>query len=480
MSVLRVIEAGENSGPTRITTYPGQSGKPAPARTVPGSFWDVVGDTLLTAAVRRILTGEVEDGLCCLAPGPGEPEGLYYSRDVLEALLRRSREADGWDYLLWEGGPIGTDDIGTAENTDGIPRAAFHPKKDRTKEDKEGMSGSVELPSLKDYRRDAPRGADGPSPAGAAERLPSLREYARERATVSAVSPLSGGDGALVPEKARSRALAFAHPVDRAVIRALDNPTINAVFNKVVQTSIDASYGLTLATGIHVSQHAYRDLYAIVVDCARSLGIPVPYVIISDSVRGLNACTAGTNQFAFIAISSMLPLVLKREELQFVIGHECGHLALGHVVYHTALNVMGTAGGLLPLVGPIITRTVSVPLNAWGRRSEISADRAGLICCGDAAVAKRALFRLEAGLLNVDGVDIDEYVRESERMLENTSIGKFAEIGMEHPIIPKRIKALDLFARSEVYARSLGRAAEPDSLSEARLAQETEKIIEIM
>lgn len=342
------------------------------------------------------------------------------------------------------------------------------------------MKNSTQLPSFEEYKQKTPK-REGVSVAAVGDsQLPSLSRYARGNVDVTAISPLSDSAGAAISKGARNKAMAFAHPVDQAIIKTLDNASINAIFNKVVQTSIDANYGIALATGIHVSQNVYSPIYEIVVECAQSLDIPVPYVIISDSVHGLNACTAGTDQFAFIAISSLLPMVLKREELKFVIGHECGHLALGHVVYHTAMNMMGMMGGLLPLVGPAITKTISVPMNAWGRRSEISADRAGLICCKDVNVAKRALFRLEAGLLNVDEVDIDEYVRESEAVLDSTAIGKYAEINMTHPLIPKRIKALDLFARSEVYAKSIGIPAGPHAFSAEQLTRETEKIIEIM
>lgn len=343
------------------------------------------------------------------------------------------------------------------------------------------MVGSEYFPSFEEYKKNSGyRKKELTDSANQRKELPSLHEYAKGKDTVISVSPLSGGNRAKVSAEARRSALEFAHPVDQSIIRTLDNPAINAVFNKIVQTGIDANYGLALATGIHVSQKAYKPFYDIVVECARQLEIPVPYVIISDSVHGINACTAGTNQFAFIAISTMLPVVFSSEEMKFVIGHECGHLALGHVVYHSAISMMGAAGGLLPLVGPVIAKTISYPLNAWGRRSEISADRAGLICCGNIDVAKRALLRLEGGLLNIDSIDIDEYVKESERMLGNTSIGKYAEFNMQHPIIPKRIKALDLFSRSEVYMKHTGQPIEVDSLGWNQLSKETEKIIEVM
>ena len=335
------------------------------------------------------------------------------------------------------------------------------------------MAETVNLPSLSDYRK---RLEMQSTPNGQI-----LDAQAEQPSEGMGISPFSSSKQAKVSESARQNALKFAHPVDQSIIKALNNPAVNSVFNKVVQASIDTNYGLALARGIHVSPNIYPDLYDIIVECANKLGIPVPYVVISDTVQGINACTAGTDQFAFIAISSFLPIVMNREELLFVIGHECGHLALGHVVYHTALNVIGTAGGLLPVVGPIIEKTIRYPLNAWSRRSEISADRAGLICCGDIEIAKRTLFKLEAGLLRVDNVDIDRYVREAEQVLDNTTIGKLSEFAYSHPIIPKRIKALDYFASSQTYnsITGLGDAGGRHLLTDDELASKVEQIIEI-
>lgn len=420
-------------------------------------FWDVAGDSVVEHAC-SVVKGEGRQGICCFVPVSYQQEGMYYSRSVLRALLQNN--ASGWRYLLFDGYGLEPDYGITSYDT-------LNWRDTLRKEFGRAMDSKQNLPSLAEYRKTS--GKISTSGTSAA----SYEKY---------LSPLSSGSVAAVSRQARQKIMEFAHPVDAAIIKSLDNPTINAVFNKAVQTSIDASFGLSLATGIHVSRNTYPELYAVVEECAVKLDIPVPYVVISDQVKGINACTAGTDQFAFIAISSMLPLVLNQDEMKFVIGHECGHLALGHVVYHTALGMMGAAGGLLPLVGNMIAKTISYPLNAWSRRSEISADRAGLICCGDVQVAKRSLFKLEAGLLNISSVDIDAYVRESEAMLENSTFGKFGEFFMSHPIIPKRIKAINLFANSVVYARAIGLDAKqlPGAISLHELTQKTEKIIEVM
>lgn len=333
------------------------------------------------------------------------------------------------------------------------------------------------LPSLNDYKNNDKNVEIVTTRQGDVS-LPEL--VPKSKSKLNSISPFKSGGSSAISKSARKRALDFAHPVDSQIIKTLDNPAINSVFNKVVQASIDAGHGLTLASGIHVSRETYNDLYDIILECADSLDIPVPYVVISNAQSGINAYTAGTDQFAFIVIGGLMPFVMKPEELKFVIGHECGHLALGHVVYHTAGTILGSAGGLVPLVGKAIAKAVQYPMNAWSRRSEISADRAGLICCKDIEVAKRALFRLEAGFMNIDNIDIDAYVAESERVLENMDLGMIGEFTHSHPLIPKRIKALDNFARSEAYARAVGNAYSEDLLTDKELYDETERIIAIM
>lgn len=416
------------------------------------SFWDVVGDEIMASAMDMIKAGGNCHGrtMFLLPEDAGsETEGSYYNRETIQELSLKMC----YRMVL-------------VEDSDHIYR--------NLKGDTEHMKEKVSLPSLAYYRQQ--------------KNLPDVEQRIKKSEVVyenqqkdMGISPFSETRVARISENAHKNALRFAHPVDQSIISALDNPVVNGVFNKVVQASIDANYGLALAKGIHISANTYGELYDIVCDCAEKLDIPIPYVMISDTVQGINACTAGTDQFAFIAISSFLPVVMKKDELSFVIGHECGHLVLGHVVYHTALNVIGSAGGLLPLVGSVVEKTIKYPLNAWSRRSEISADRAGLICCGDIQTAKRSLFKLEAGLLKTDGVDIDGYVREAEQVLDSTSIGKYSEIMYSHPIIPKRIKALDYFSRSKLYddITGLGNADNGRLLSDSELASEVEKIIEI-
>lgn len=314
------------------------------------------------------------------------------------------------------------------------------------------------------------------------EELMRTQTNPNQKKTVSSstISPFVDSNDASVSASAKKRILDYAHPIDSSLVKKMDEPSLNAVLSKLVQIGIDANYSLPLSTGIHVTKNSTPEIYNILSKCADRLDIAIPYVVITDSIKGLNACACGTNQFTFIMISSLLPMVMNENELCFVIGHECGHIAMGHTLYHTAGQLIGTAGTLLPVVGDAIAATMTLPLNAWSRRSEITADRAGLICCGNLDAAKRALFRLQTGLYNPVGVDIDEYVKEGEDIISNSHLGRMTEYTHSHPLVIKRIKALEMFSKSVVYAESIGAAPTEEMITRKELNNSIERIIEVL
>jgi len=249
------------------------------------------------------------------------------------------------------------------------------------------------------------------------------------------------------------RKLEYAHPVDSAIIKLMDSASMKKAVEKVVETLVSSQYGLMLSTGITVAHASYPELYQILVQCCTVLGIAIPHTVITNELSGINAMTVGTDDFSFIALSNMLPMYLKEDEQKFVIAHECGHIALGHVVYHSIGSFIGMIGSLIPLVGPVLANALTLPLNAWSRCSEITADRAGLLCCRDVKTAQRALLRLIGGFTDVNNVDIDTYIDQSSNSLDNHFTGLFQEFFHKHPLIPKRLKALEYFSNSAMYYR---------------------------
>ncbi len=206
-----------------------------------------------------------------------------------------------------------------------------------------------------------------------------------------------------------------------------------------------------LGTTVRVGPRQLPRIHHIAKDCAERLGVPVPTLYVANSPF-MNAYTYGTDEDSFIVVHSKLIDDFTDEELKFVIGHEMGHIQNQHVVYMTALRLLTFQRSvLMSLLSPFI----KAGLLAWARRAEITCDRAGALCAGDVAVAQRAFLKMACGSSKLYGeLDIVSYLEQFEE--GQKGVGRWTEIAASHPYLPKRMKALELFAESDIYRASLG------------------------
>lgn len=279
--------------------------------------------------------------------------------------------------------------------------------------------------------------------------------------------------------KPDAHAREYSHPIDAALVKTLDNPIVNSVFKSFADMTVDAKFGPIIASGIPVNEKTFPKLNAIINHCIKTLRIKRPYVVVSGNV-GFNAITTGSDDDPYIVMGNLLTTALSEEQLCFVIGHECGHVAMGHVVYHTAASVAGNLSSSLPVVGPVIYNTAGFAIKAWSRRSEITADRAGMLCCSSLELSKKTLMQLEMGFMNADAVDVNSYVQSSQQYRQGGILRKIGEYTAEHPILPKRIQALDAFAASELFYRVTNQDAPVGALSDQALTQMVENLIRVL
>ena len=247
--------------------------------------------------------------------------------------------------------------------------------------------------------------------------------------------------------------LEFAHEIDSKVIQTLQSTHIQSIINRFADVLVSFESGTEISSGIVVDSSNFPEIYESLKHCCNTLGIRIPHSVVSSSKPGINAYASGTVDTPYLLLSDLSTHLLSKDELRFIIGHECGHLAMEHLVYHLIGRQITELGKLLPVVGPILAQTVSLPLNTWNRYSEITADRAGFLCCGDLKVAQRALMKSESAFANVKDVDLDLYIEQSLETLENMNVGAFKEYFFHHPLTPKRLQALKYFSESELYYR---------------------------
>lgn len=251
--------------------------------------------------------------------------------------------------------------------------------------------------------------------------------------------------------------LEFAHEIDSSVINALNEPHVQNAVNKFADLLVNFQSGTEISSGIVIDSYNFPEINDVLKHCCKTLGIKIPHAVVSARMPGINAYASGTADNPYLLISDLATHLLSKEELTFIIGHECGHIAMEHLVYHLIGNSLFQLGKLLPIIGPMLAQTVSLPIKAWSRYSEITADRAGFLCCGDLKTSQRALMKLESAFANVSDVDLDVYIEQSLENLENMKLGAIKEYFFDHPLTPKRLKALQYFCQSAMYYRITGK-----------------------
>ncbi len=272
----------------------------------------------------------------------------------------------------------------------------------------------------------------------------------------------------------------YAHPVDAQIIKFLNNGIINSLCKQLVEILSDSTYGTLLASGVPVTETTYPDINKIIEECVQELNIKRPYVVISSGIPGITAMVVGSDEEPYLMLSPLMVNTMKTEQLKFVIGHECAHIAMGHLVYHSIVSIGTTFASAIPVIGDVLKAVGLFPLMAWSRRSEISADRAGLLCCGDCEVAKRTLLQIALPFMDADKIDIEDYVNNSKNYLHKGIIRKLNEFDDAHPIMPKRIQALEEFVKSNKYHKLMYGMDSTDGISDAELERRTENIIKVL
>lgn len=257
------------------------------------------------------------------------------------------------------------------------------------------------------------------------------------------------------PDARREQATGFgdyAFSGDIRVLRKLQRAApVRIVAEAAVRFWKSMEKNELLGKSVKVSRRQFPDLHRLIQECAQTLDVATPNVYVAQSPH-LNAGTYGTDTEAFIVLNSALVDAFDEAQLKFVLGHECGHLQNNHVVYRTAAEFL--AQGVISAVKWAMA-PAQVALNAWSRRGEITCDRAGLLCCRDEEVALSSMLRIAVGSQTLsEEIDVDEYLEQLEDLQEG--MGRFREYLEDHPYLPKRVKALKLFAASSYYRDLIG------------------------
>ena len=192
------------------------------------------------------------------------------------------------------------------------------------------------------------------------------------------------------------------------------------------------------------SQTAPEMIPLIQTNTARLQVEPVNVFIVPS--RQLNAYTFGMDSPKAIVLYSSLFKIMDSDEIQFILGHEMGHVKLGH----TWLNTL--VGGIAGIPSSLDAAAImELAFRWWNRACEYSADRAGLLACGKPNKAISALVKLEAGSVARTQAGMQAVIQHIESE-DDDIMHNLEELISSHPMIAKRIIEIRSYSNTQAYS----------------------------
>jgi Zn-dependent protease with chaperone function len=187
--------------------------------------------------------------------------------------------------------------------------------------------------------------------------------------------------------------------------------------------------GYIKGNGIKINNKQFPKVYEILEKQSKMLGFKkVPTIYLINGEGALNAFATRFAMRNYIVIYSLIfELAYKEgeEALEFIIGHELGHLKRGHVSFFNRLLLIST------IIVPFLNK-------AYSRACEYSCDRIGKRLCPSGAV--KGLLLLSAGTELFNKIEVVEYLNDSKK--DRGFATWLYSIFSTHPIICKRIEKI--------------------------------------
>lgn len=257
------------------------------------------------------------------------------------------------------------------------------------------------------------------------------------------------------------------------LLEDVDVKRVNDAIAKREEEGVMGTRRRLLSTSVRLSRTMAPSIHTMTQECADSLGVTIPVELyVYNSPQFNAACVKPEEGRLFIMFSSSLLEGFSETELRFVMGHELGH----YIYQHHDIPI-----GYLMRGQSRPSPDLALTLTSWSRYAEFSADRAGAYCTNDFSAVASSLFKLASGLTgSLIHFDVDDFLKQVDEMkLEDADAGSSSSAQdwfMTHPFSPLRVKALQLFHRSELIKNPAGDAP----LSQRDLEVGVESLMSLM
>jgi len=257
---------------------------------------------------------------------------------------------------------------------------------------------------------------------------------------------------------------AWEHPADRAALNALRSvPGFDEAVKRIFGFFGERGIRLLFqANAVRCGPRQFPKLHGLLTEACVTLDWEdVPELFVTQTPM-VNASAVGF-EHPFIVLNSGTLHLLDDDELRVLIGHELGHVVSGHALYRTITILLLELGFQnLPFLAGIALLPIKLALLEWYRKSELSADRAGLLVAQDQRPATSIFLKLAGGRERDLGETSLEVFLEQAKEYEESggpldAIYKILNtLGMTHPFTTLRAAELERWVTSGAYDTIVG------------------------
>ncbi len=259
----------------------------------------------------------------------------------------------------------------------------------------------------------------------------------------------------------------YEHPFDKSTLNTLKHlPGLDTVTNFILNWA-SVRWNLVEMQGrsFHVTRESCPELFKQVKEVAEVLGVVDFPEIYTEWGYAVNGYTTGNKDKTMLVLNSGAVDLLTETQLDYVIGHEMGHIKSGHVLYHLMASLISSCISMIPL-GEALLTPIHYGLKYWQRMSEFTADRAGLLACQDKDAAIKAIIKM-AGVPEkyFDKLNKEAFLKQAEEFetrftnITDKAIKTLSILDMTHPWTVYRAGELIKWIDSGEYDRILNKYA---------------------
>jgi len=179
---------------------------------------------------------------------------------------------------------------------------------------------------------------------------------------------------------------------------------------------------------ILLTKEQFPHIYQMVSEGAEKLRIPEPEAFIYNSNGVLNAFARQVFGRRYLLLTSAIIDATTDEQVRFIVGHELGHHAAGH------LNFMGYFLRFPARIIPFLHK-------AYSRQCEYTSDKLGLAISKDVENSSKAITMLGCGCHKLNG-QLNLFAFEKQEGYVPGFSGYIAEILSSHPRLTRRVISL--------------------------------------